>query len=83
MACLGSWQQMPSIGVLTHPQARGEGLGTLVVAAAARAGLTQRAVVQYRAWHANKASLSLAARAGFHHYCDALVIDLADVPRQG
>jgi len=77
VACLGSWQQMPSIGVLTHPQARGEGLGARVVAAAAAAGLSRRAVVQYRAWHANTASLSVAARAGFRHYCDALVIDLA------
>lgn len=38
----------------------------------------RRPVVQYRAWHANTASLSVAARAGFAHYCDGLVIDLAD-----
>lgn len=43
-------------------------------------GLTQRALVQYRAWHLNTASLSLAACAGFIHYCNALVIRLANPP---
>jgi GNAT superfamily N-acetyltransferase len=83
VACLGIWQHMPTIGVLTHPQARGQGLGTLVVTAAAAAGLRHRAIVQYRAWHANTASVSLATRAGFTHYCDALAIDLAGDARQG
>jgi hypothetical protein len=32
--------------------------------------------VQYRAWRVNSASLGVAARAGFTHYCDGLIIDL-------
>lgn len=76
VACLGEWQQMPTIGVLTHPRARGRGLAGLVVAAAAREGLGRRAVVQYRAWHLNTASISVALRTGFTHYCDALVVRL-------
>jgi GNAT superfamily N-acetyltransferase len=77
VACLGEWQQMPTIGVLTHPRARGRGLAGLVVAEAAREGLRRRAVVQYRAWHQNTASISVALRTGFRHYGDALVIRLA------
>jgi hypothetical protein len=76
VACLGSWRQMPTIGVLTHPNARRRGLAAMVVTAAAREGLRRRAVVQYRAWCANTASISVARRSGFTHYCDALVIDL-------
>jgi hypothetical protein len=76
VACLGVWQEMPTIGVLTHPRARGRGLASLVVAGAAREGLRRRSVVQYRAWLANTASISVAARTGFAHYCDALVIRL-------
>ena len=56
VACLGTWQEMPTIGVLTHPRARRRGLAPAVVAAAAREGLTRRPVVQYRAWRANSAS---------------------------
>lgn len=68
VACLGTWREMPTIGVLTHPQARRRGLAQAVVAAAAREGLRRRPVVQYRAWRANSASLRVAARTGFTHY---------------
>lgn len=77
VACLGSWQGMPTIGVLTDPSARGRGLAGPVVTAAAREGLTRRSVVQYRAWRRNTASIAVAVRCGFTHYCDGLVIDLA------
>jgi RimJ/RimL family protein N-acetyltransferase len=76
VACLGMWHEMPTIGVLTHPQARGRGLAGLVVTAAAREGLNRRAVVQYRAWRHNTASVAVAVRCGFTHYCDGLIIDL-------
>ena len=76
VACLGMWHGMPTIGVLTDPQARGRGLAGLVVSAAAREGLNRRAVVQYRAWRRNTASIAIAVRCGFAHYCDGLVIDL-------
>ena len=76
VACLGMWQGMPTIGVLTHPRARGRGLAGLVVTAAAREGLNRRPVIQYRAWQRNTASIAVAMRCGFAHYCDGLVIDL-------
>jgi GNAT superfamily N-acetyltransferase len=76
VACLGAWREMPTIGVLTHPGARRRGLATMVVTAAAREGLRRRAVVQYRARCANTASISVARRSGFAHYCDALVIEI-------
>ena len=76
VACLGSWHAMPTVGVLTHPGARRRGLATMVVTAAAAQGLTWRPVVQYRAWHRNTASIAVATRCGFSHYCDGLVIDL-------
>jgi hypothetical protein len=77
VACLGTWQEMPTIGVLTHPAERRRGLAHAVVAAAAREGLTRRPVVQYRAWRANTASLAVAAKTGFIHYGDGLVIHLS------
>jgi Acetyltransferase (GNAT) family len=76
VACLGMWHGMPTIGVLTHPRARGRGLAGLVVTAAAREGLNRRAVVQYRAWQRNTASVAVAVRCGFTHYCDGIIIDL-------
>jgi FR47-like protein len=76
VACLDEWQQMPTIGVLTHPRARGRGLAGLVVAAATREGFRRRALVQYRARHLNTASISVALRTGFRHYGDALVVRL-------
>ena len=77
VACLGTWQQMLTIGVLTHARARRRGLAHAVVAAAAREGLNGRPVVQYRARRANTASLAVAARTGFTHYADGLVIHLS------
>jgi GNAT superfamily N-acetyltransferase len=76
VACLGMWHGMPTIGVLTDPRARGRGLASLVVTAAAREGLSRRPVIQYRAWRRNTASIAVAVRCGFTHYCDGLVIDL-------
>ena len=70
------WREMPTIGVLTHPRARHRSLAQAVVAAAAREGLTRRPVVQYRALRVNTASVTVAVKAGFTHYCDGLVIDL-------
>ncbi len=80
VACLGLWHEMPTLGVLTHPAHRGRGLARAVVAAAAEAGLDRRAVVQYRAWRANPASIAVARHTGFAHYCDGLVIELGDEP---
>src|SRR5713226_9139649 len=76
VACLGMWREMPTIGVLTHPRARRRGVAQAVVAAAAREGLTRRPVVQYRAWRVNAASVTVAVKAGFSHYCDGLLIEL-------
>ena len=76
VACLGMWHGMPTIGVLTHPRARGRGLAGMVVSAAAWEGLNRREVVQYRAWRRNTASIAVALRSGFIHYCDGLVIEL-------
>jgi GNAT superfamily N-acetyltransferase len=76
VACLGMWHGMPTIGVLTDPKARGRGLAGMVVTEAVREGLNRRAVVQYRAWRRNTASIAVALRCGFTHYCDSLVVDL-------
>jgi len=76
VACLGMWEGMPTIGVLTDRRARGRGLAGLVVTAAARAGLDRRAVVQYRARRRNTASIAVAIRCGFSYYGDGVVIDL-------
>jgi GNAT superfamily N-acetyltransferase len=77
VACLGMWHAMPTIGVLTDPLRRGRGLAGMVVTAAAREALNWRAVVQYRAWRRNTASIAVAIRCGFTHYCNGLVVHLA------
>ncbi len=80
VACLGVWHEMPTLGVLTHPYHRGRGRARAVVARAAQAALDRRAVVQYRAWRANVTSITVARRTGFVHYCDGLVVNLAEPP---
>ena len=80
VACLGVWHEMPTLGVLTHPQHRGRGLAGAVVAAAAQAALDHRGLVQYRAWRVNLTSIAVARRTGFGYYCDGVVIDLDDRP---
>jgi GNAT superfamily N-acetyltransferase len=76
VACVDICHDMPTVGVLTQPQARGRGLARMVVTAAARQGLTHRAIVQYLAWRRNTPSIAVVTRCGFSHYCDGLVIDL-------
>jgi len=76
VACLGVWEGMPTIGVLTDSRARGRGLAGLVVTVAAREGLRRRVVVQYRAHRRNAASIAVAIRCGFSYYADGVVIDL-------
>lgn len=73
---LGTWHAMPTIGVLTHPHARGRGLARAVVTAATREGLKNRPLVQYRAWRVNSASLRVAEHTGFTHFCESLIIDV-------
>lgn len=67
-------QDLPLLAHLHEQTPRG--LAGLVVTAAAREGLSRRPLMQYRAWHRNTASIAVAIRCGFAHYCDGLVIDL-------
>jgi hypothetical protein len=76
VACLGTWHAMPTIGVLTHPQARGRGLARAVVTAATREGLKNRPLVQYRAWRVNSASLRVAEHTGSPTSATSLIIDV-------
>jgi hypothetical protein len=72
------WQEMPTTGVLTHPRAHGAGAWLMPSSPRQRAkASTGRPVVQYRARRANTASLAVAARTGFIHYCDGVVIHLS------
>jgi GNAT superfamily N-acetyltransferase len=75
VACVKDVHHMPTIAVLTHPEHRGRGLARRVVAAAARAGLQDRPEVQYRVFHDNVASMSVARACGFTHYADYTVIN--------
>ena len=64
------------VGVVTAPQHRGKGYGTVVVSAAVAWALEHVPVVQYRARSSNRPSLALAARLGFDHYVDNIAIRL-------
>lgn len=77
-ANLGEWGGVPSLGVLTHPDWRGRGLGRAVVRRATVHALQRSDLIQYRARVSNAASVALASRAGFFHYGTAVVVDVDD-----
>ena len=58
-ANLGEWRGVPTLGVLTHPDWRGRGLGSTVVRLAARHALQRSDLIQYRARVSNAASIVL------------------------
>jgi hypothetical protein len=76
VACLGMWQEMPTIGVLTHPRAA-PGPGSCRRRRRSPRRPHRPACRQYRAWRVNTASLAVAAKTGFIHYGDGLVIHLS------
>jgi len=80
-ANLGEWRGVPTLGVLTHPDWRGRGLGSAVVRLAARHALQRSDLIQYRARVSNAASIALAHGSGFLHYGTAVVVDVDDHPQ--
>ncbi|MGZ4460380.1 MAG: GNAT family N-acetyltransferase [Nocardioidaceae bacterium] len=64
------------VGVVTHPAARGRGLGLAVTAAAARAAIATHGLARWRALHTNRASRALARRLGFTDYGGNLAVRL-------
>ena len=56
------------LGILTHPQARGKGIGKLVVRALVVEGLKINKLVQYTSMQKNTASVALAESLGFERF---------------
>jgi RimJ/RimL family protein N-acetyltransferase len=61
-------EHMADVGVVTHPEFRGRGLGRAVVAALCRVGLAHERLMQYSALAVNLPSQRLARRLGFRVY---------------
>ena len=64
----GEHDRIADVGVLTHPNYRGSGLGKAVVAALASIGQDEGRIVQYEADETNQASLAIARSLGFVEY---------------
>jgi GNAT superfamily N-acetyltransferase len=56
------------VGVLTHPDARGRGLGLKVAAAAALQAISLHGIARFRALTTSAATLAIAGRLGFQPY---------------
>jgi GNAT superfamily N-acetyltransferase len=78
LAALGNMTEwngaMSDVGLVTRPDRRGRGLGTMVASAMCRAALETIEVVRYRALTTNIASLRVADRLGFVSYGENMAI---------
>ena len=71
LLCVGSLiieDEIADIGILTHPQARGKGIGKRVVRALIVEGLKINKIVQYTSMQKNTASVRLAKSLGFKRF---------------
>ena len=64
------------IGVVTHPQLRGKGLGKTTVSAAAEHGLKADLVMQYQTLAANQPSKGIGKSLGFRRYGRTLAVKI-------
>jgi GNAT superfamily N-acetyltransferase len=82
-ANLSDFDGMPAdIGMVTHPGARGRGLGSAVAAAATRSAIEEHGIARWRALEANLPSRAIARRLGFTDYGSNLVVRLIRRQRQ-
>jgi len=65
-----------SVGVLTHPNYRGQGYGTAVASAMTDYGIDAGGVMYYRALLSNQASVRIARSLGYQEYCTTLFLRL-------
>ena len=65
------------IGIITHPDYRGQGHGRSVVSAIAAYGLQVGLVPRYQALAANTPSVAIARALGFSHYAATLAVGLS------
>jgi RimJ/RimL family protein N-acetyltransferase len=68
----GPW--LADVGVLTHPDHRGQGLGRVVAAAATASSLAANGLARWRAREENLPSLALATRLGYEPWCRQLAV---------
>ena len=71
LLCVGSLiieKNLADIGILTHPNARNQGLGKYVVQALIVEGLRMNKLVQYTSMEKNFASVALAKSLGFEQF---------------
>jgi RimJ/RimL family protein N-acetyltransferase len=65
------------IGIITHPDYRGQGHGRSVVSAIAAYGLEVSLVPRYQALAANTPSVTIARALGFSQYAETLAVRLS------
>ena len=78
-ANLTSWRGSPTdLGVLTHPQWRGQGHGLRAAGEATRFAVAEHGVARWRSLTTNRASRALAHRLGFIEYGSNIAVRLQD-----
>lgn len=70
-------EQIAHIGVITRPAVRGQGYGTLAVAAAVSCALDAGLVPQYWALRENQSSLAIRAKLGFRDFAWTMAVRFA------
>jgi RimJ/RimL family protein N-acetyltransferase len=65
------------IGIITHPDVRGQGYGRAVVSAISAYGLAADLVPRYQTLAANTPSVAIARALGFTHYATTLAVRLS------
>jgi RimJ/RimL family protein N-acetyltransferase len=64
----------PTVGVLTHPAHRGQGLATRVARTATAAAVTDHGMARYRAEANHARSQAVGRTLGFEPYCEELTV---------
>jgi GNAT superfamily N-acetyltransferase len=67
-------RKVAHLGVATHPDHRGRGLGRRVVSAAASAALARGLLPQYQTLFANRAALAVGEALGFERFATTLAV---------
>jgi predicted GNAT family acetyltransferase len=71
------------VGILTHPEYRGQGYGKAVVSAMTEYGIGSGGVLAYRTLSSNNPSVGIARSLGYQEYATTLAVRLTALSLPG